>query len=245
MDAFIAVSNFTKARFLKWSQIADSRGMILPNSVDLSRFAPGPKKDSLLERYGLKGKTVLMTLARLSSEHKLKGIDEVLNAVPHLAKEVPNIAYLIVGDGNDRERLKDKARSLGILDRVVFAGYVEEAEKADHYRLADAYVMPSRGEGFGIVYLEAMACGVPVVGSKLDASSEALMDGKLGILVDPFNQEELICGIAQALKRAKGVVPEGLSYFSFDAFKKRVHAILGQIPRHFKTKGDFYAPAHP
>ena len=68
---------------------------------------------------------------------------------------------------------------------MVFAGRVAESEKAAHYRLADAFVMPGYGEGFGIVYLEALACGIPVLASKLDASGEALRDGTMGLLVDP------------------------------------------------------------
>ena len=95
-------------------------------------------------------------------------------------QEIPNIAYLIVGDGDDRQRLEAKARSRGIDDRVVFAGFIPEAEKADHYRLADAFVMPGRGEGFGFVFLEALACGIPVVGSRLDGSREALAPGGVG-----------------------------------------------------------------
>jgi phosphatidylinositol alpha-1,6-mannosyltransferase len=115
--------------------------------------------------------------------------------------DVPNIAYLIVGDGTDHHRLEEKARSLGVHERVVFAGYIPEREKADHYRLADAYVMPGRGEGFGIVYLEALACGVPVVASKLDGSREAVRDGALGILVDPNDAEGIKRGILEALAR--------------------------------------------
>jgi phosphatidyl-myo-inositol dimannoside synthase len=94
--------------------------------------------------------------------------------MPALIKEIPTIAYLIAGDGTDRHRLEEKAKSLGVHGRVVFAGYIPESEKADHYRLADAYVMPGRGEGFGIVYLEALACGVPVVASQVDGGREAV-----------------------------------------------------------------------
>ena len=82
---------------------------------------------------------------------------------------------------------------------VTFTSVVPEAEKADHYRLADAFVMPGRGEGFGIVYLEAMACGIPVLGSRLDAGREALRQGELGILVDPDDRDAL--GRAAAIDR--------------------------------------------
>ena len=76
---------------------------------------------------------------------------------------------------------------MGLSDRVIFTGYIPESEKIAHYNLADVYVMPSTGEGFGIVLLEAVACGVPVVGSRVDGSREALLDGQLGRLVDPGN----------------------------------------------------------
>jgi glycosyltransferase involved in cell wall biosynthesis len=116
-----------------------------------------------------------------------------------------------------------------VADRVVFTGRVDEDRKADHYRLADAFVMPGRGEGFGIVYLEALACGVPVVGSVLDGSRDALLNGRLGILVDPDDREDLIRGIREALRRPKGVVPALLSEFSEARYVERVHAILDAI----------------
>ena len=115
----------------------------------------------------------------------MKGFDQVMDILPQIRQEIPNIAYLIVGDGSDRSRLEEKAKLMGIADNVVFAGRISESEKADHYRLADVYVMPSHG-GFGIVFLEAMACGIPVIGSKVDGSCEALKHGELGILVDPL-----------------------------------------------------------
>jgi glycosyltransferase involved in cell wall biosynthesis len=90
--------------------------------------------------------------------------------------------------------------------------------------------MAGRGEGFGIVFLEAMACGVPVVGSKLDGSRDALRDGRLGILVDPDNHAELAAGIGEALVMPKGV-PQGLEYFHYDRFAERVQTLLATIGR--------------
>jgi asparagine synthase (glutamine-hydrolysing) len=245
-DAFVAVSELTRNRFLKWSRMPHERAFILPNCVELSKFQPGPKPDYLLKRYGLEGRTVLLTLGRLVSSERAKGFDEVIEVLPSLANEIPNLSYLIVGDGDDSQRLKDKARSLGLavydcskncalpapqspLPRVVFAGYVSEREKADHYRLADVYVMPSHGEGFGIVYLEALACGLPVIGSKLDGSREALLGGKLGILVDPANLEELKAAVHQVLERKSRPVPEGLEYYSYTKFEERCHHLVRQL----------------
>ncbi len=149
--------------------------------------------------------------------------------MPDLIKEVPAIVYMIAGDGDDRSRLEEKARSLGLTDRIIFTGLIPEAEKADHYRLADAYVMPSRGEGFGFVFLEAMVCGIPVVASQSDGSREAVRNGSLGLLVNPADKRELKKAILEALNCPKGTIPEGLAYFSFDNFSDRLSKIIKQI----------------
>jgi phosphatidylinositol alpha-1,6-mannosyltransferase len=229
IDFIISISEITKQRFLQWSHLTRKKCFILPNAVTQRHYGAGAKSEELVERYGLSGKTVLMTLGRLAAEEKYKGFDEVLDLLPALAKQIPEIAYLIVGDGDDRGRLEAKASSLGVGDRVVFAGFIPEAEKADHYRLADVFVMPGRGEGFGFVFLEALACGIPVVGSKLDGSREALRGGALGILVDPGRPDEIQSGILEALKRPRGVIPEGLNYFSFENFEQRCHQILQHV----------------
>src|SRR5438093_1943553 len=122
-------------------------------------------------------------------------------------------------------RLESKAVSLGIGRHVLFIGYVPEEEKADYYRVADAFVMPGHGEGFGIVYLEAMACGIPVVASKADASREAVLDGQLGVLADPSNPQEIRAAIKEALSRPH-ILQKDLEYFSFDRFVDRWHALL-------------------
>jgi len=130
---------------------------------------------------------------------------------------------------NPRSLLEQMAKALAVEKHVVFTGHVPEREKVDHYCLADAFVMLGRGEGFGIVYLEAMACGVPVVASKVDASREAVRNGALGILVDPSDQEDIKAAVLEVLNRPKGVVPEGLDYFSYGNFERRLHRILDTI----------------
>ena len=230
IDAFVSVSALTKRRFLDWTGLDDELGFVIPNCIDASSFSPGPKPESLLARYGLHGRTVMMTLGRLSAQEQYKGHDEILDVLPDLATDIQNLSYLIVGDGDDRPRLERKADDLGVADRVVFAGYIDESEKADHYRLADAFVMPGRGEGFGIVYLEALACGIPVVASSLDASREAVRDGDLGEVVDPRDREDLKRGIQAALSTEHGV-PEGLAYFSLEAFTQRWHALVDRVFR--------------
>jgi phosphatidyl-myo-inositol dimannoside synthase len=228
VDAFISVSTFTRDRFLRWARVPAAKGFPLPNCVDLAGFQPGEKNLWLLKKHGLEGRKVLMTLGRLSPDRP-KGIDEVLELLPELANEVPQIAYLIVGDGPDRSRLAAKADQFGVTDRVVFAGRIPDSEKVAHYRLADAFVMPGYGEGFGTVYLEALACGIPVLGSTLDASREALLDGEMGLLVDPRNRAELRRGIVRVLQKPRGKVPERLEYFSSPNFAKRCYGIVDTL----------------
>ena len=228
IDAFISISELTKRRYLNWSHIADKKGFILPNAVALEKFTSGKKNKSLLNRYGLQGKLVLMTLGWIRSNEN-KGFDKVIDLLPELSRKMENLVYMIVGEGDDKPRLMEKVRRLGIADQVIFTGFIPESEKADYYRLADAYVMPSRGEGFGFVFLEAMACGIPVVASKVDGGKEALLDGRLGILVNPLAPEEIRQGILDALKLPSGVAPAGIEYFSLNQFEKRLRTIIDQI----------------
>jgi glycosyltransferase involved in cell wall biosynthesis len=220
------VSQLTLARFASWAGVEESRLRLLPNCVDARKFGPGPKPAVLAARLGLTDRTVIMTLGRLAADERYKGFDEILEALPALARQVPDIAYLICGDGADRARLEEKARTFHVQDRVVFTGFVPEEQKADHYRLADAYVMPSRGEGFGIVLLEAVACGIPTLGSRIDGGREALLDGVLGCLVDPTNPRDVESGVLETLRRGKGPVPERLSHYSTETFGRKTEAIV-------------------
>jgi phosphatidylinositol alpha-1,6-mannosyltransferase len=230
-DAVVAISEYTKGRFLEWSGVQSSRVHVIPCGVDAKRFGTGPKRDDLLRRYGLHDRTVMLTVARLAGRERAKGIDEVLESLTDIAREIPNISYLVVGDGEDRQRLEEKAFSLGLSNRVVFAGFVEEEEKADHYRLADAYVMPGRGEGFGIVYLEALACGLPIVASSLDASAEVVLSRSFGRVVNPDRPSELRAACVDVLtdSGSRRGVPRELSTFSLARFRARWNWLLAEM----------------
>ena len=229
LNGVISISELTKNRFISWSGLLEGQCSLLPNCYDPVFYGPGPKPEKLLNRYGLRGKTVLMTFGRLSASEQYKGFDEVMNILPTLIERIPDITYLIAGDGDDKKRLQQKASALGLADRVIFTGYIPEVEKTAHYRLADVYIMPSRGEGFGFVILEAMACGIPVVASKVDGTREAIRNGRLGLLADPSKPEEIISGILKALDHPRGYVPNGLEYFSCGNFTTRCHRILDGI----------------
>jgi phosphatidyl-myo-inositol dimannoside synthase len=223
VDALISVSRVSADRFTRWSNVSKERVFILPNCVDLNRFRPQPRDEVLVERYGLQSSKVILTVGRLAAQERYKGFDEVIEIIPQLIKRFSSLKYLIVGDGPDRPRLEAKSRALGISDHVVFAGYIPESDKAAHYNLADAYVMPSSGEGFGIVLIEAAACGIPVIGSKADGSREALLDGRLGRLIDPRNRDELAQAVTSVLEgNASRRRIDAIETFSADHFKRRV-----------------------
>lgn len=198
--SFVSVSQFSAEKFTLWSGVPMDRAFILPNSVDLNHFRPAGRDLKLAERYGLGSSKVILTVGRLAAQERMKGFDEVINLMPQLLHRFPTLKYLIVGDGSDRQRLETKVRTNGLSRHVVFTGRISDQEKVKHYNLADAYVMPSAGEGFGIVLIEAAACGLPIVGSKVDGSREALLNGRIGYLVNPSNQSELLEAVTSALR---------------------------------------------
>ena len=211
-DQLVAVSQFTQALMAKALEVDPSRIEVLPNTFDSERFQPGPKPPALLQRYGLRtDQPVILTVARLEATEQYKGYDQVLRALPAVLQRFPDARYVIVGDGPDRKRVEALVRELataspsiggqGVGDSVIFAGYVPNEELSAHYNLCDAFVMPSKGEGFGIVFLEALSCGKPVIAGNKDASVEAVLGGKLGTLVDPDSVEEIAEAIVRVLER--------------------------------------------
>lgn len=228
--AILSISEITRERLLAWSHYAGPTHL-LPNAIHAGEYGIREKRADLVARYELEGKRVLLTVGRLATEERYKGFDEVLEVLPQLPKDV---VYIIAGGGNDFLRLQRKCVQLGLADRVVFTGLFAEEDKPDLYALADIYVMPSRGEGFGFVILEALASGVPVIGSKHDGGAEALLHGELGLLVDPSNPAEIEVAIREELGKPRREIPAGLEYFSFENFARRLGAILD--PLHHPTQ---------
>ncbi len=166
-----------------------ARIRVLRHSIDARRFGPAPPDPALLRRYGLEGRRVLLTIGRLVER---KGVDRVLEALPALAADHPDLAYLVAGSGPHEPALRRRVRELGLEGRVVFAGAVPEEELPRLYNLASVFVMVSRYirskatiEGFGLVYLEAGASALPVVAGGSGGVVDVVRDGENGLLVDP------------------------------------------------------------
>jgi len=238
LKELVGIRRLTANRLMSWARNPGVRFHYLPNCIDLSQYGTGPRRGDLIARYSLEGATVIMTAGRMdtSPREMNKGFDEVLSALPLLARDLPSVRYVIMGDGDDRGRLERKARDLGIAERVVFTGYVPEADKADHYRLADVVAMPGSHASFDtypfrFAFLEPLACGIPVVGTRLeDASERDDPDAKeLIVQVDPTDPADIRRGILDALESSgRGINPR-LAHFSYEAFEASAHAIFDLI----------------
>ncbi len=225
VDLVIAISRFTRERLMHWSGIEPHRIKVVPNAVHLSRYSIGEKPRYLVDRYGVGGKLVLLTVGRLPGHERYKGQDRIIALLPRLTARFPNLVYMIVGDGSDRGRLERVVATLGFEDQVIFAGRISEAEKLDHYNLADAFAMPSTSEGFGFVFLEAAACGLPVLGGRNDGSRDALVDGRLGVMVDPESPNDLLEGLEEILARDRQV-PDCIKVFDYPRFENQIEQLM-------------------
>lgn len=223
-DLITAVSRATRSRALEWCDIEPERLRVLPNTVD-GRFSPGAPPAELAARLGTRGRRVILTVGRLSSQERYKGHDRVIEALPQIRNRHPDILYLIAGDGDDRDRLARIGQRLGVSELMRFTGPVSQAQLPDIYRLADVFAMPSTGEGFGIVFLEAAATGLPIVAARRDGSTDALADGELGTLVDPDAPQALAEAITACLDRNRPE-PEQPNRFAFSQFAAQVDHLV-------------------
>ncbi|MGA9383208.1 MAG: glycosyltransferase [Phormidium sp.] len=223
-DKIISVSNYTRDRLLQEQQLDAEKISLLPNTFDADRFKIAPKPAYLLNRYRLTvDHSIILTVARLDNSEQYKGYDQIMQALPEIRRYIPNVHYILVGKGSDRPRIEQLIAQLNLQENVTLAGFIPDNELADHYNLCDVFAMPSKGEGFGIVYLEALACGKPTFAGSKDGAIDALCHGELGALVDPDNLEE----IAQTLtKILQGTYPHPIMYQP-EVLRQKVVEIYG------------------
>ncbi len=225
-DRILAVSSYTRDRLLKEQNLDPAKISLLPNTFDASRFQIAGKPRYLLERYGLKPQQpVILTVARLASTEAYKGYDQIIQALPEIRRQVSDVHYILAGKGDDRARIEQLITQLNLQDYVTLAGFVPDEELCDHYNLCDVFAMPSRGEGFGIVYLEALSCGKPTLGGNQDGAIDALCHGKLGALVDPLDVGAIAKTLIQILQ---GTYPNSLMYQP-EALRQRVIDTFGFV----------------
>lgn len=231
-----AVSAFTKSKIITENHINAGQIKVLLNCLD--PFFPVPerfeKPAELLRRYGItREQPVILSICRLSKFEHLKGYDQVVQALPELLQFLPSLRYLVAGpsDFAERQRLEALIGKLGLEAHVTLLGAIVEKELSAHYLLADVFALPSQKEGFGLVLIEAAACGCMVVGGNLDGSAEALLGGKIGRLIDPKNPDQLtrtLRACLSELSRDHSARTQQLTLdsFSFKRYQTEVQTLL-------------------
>jgi glycosyltransferase involved in cell wall biosynthesis len=198
----ITISDFAKSQLIK-QNIPSSKIAVLTPGVNTLRFNPNLNAEKILKRHNLSDKIVLLTVSRLDAN---KGIDKMINLMPEIQKKYPNVVYMIVGKGPDEQYLKKLAKQRS-KKNIIFVGEVSDEELLLYYASCDVFILltkevPSKGfvEGFGIVFLEASACGKPIVAGKAGGSEEAVKDKITGLVVDPLNDKEILSSIEKLLE---------------------------------------------
>jgi phosphatidylinositol alpha-1,6-mannosyltransferase len=200
-DTIVAANRYAMDLLITRFGVPPQKIVLITNGVDLAAFYPEPPPAALAEQYGLEGRRVMLTLTRLVPR---KGIDKVLEALPAVAAKFPDLLYLVVGEGPQREDLQKMTQSLGIESLVKFAGAVAHGETRHFYNSAQIVLLPNRVEdgdadGLPLVFLEANACARPVIGGKAAGSAEIIHDGENGVLVDGRDSGEIAAAICALL----------------------------------------------
>jgi len=203
-DKVVCVSAFTKAQMYKWHKTDLAKCIVLNNALDPFMKLPETfqKPAYLLDRYGLTNSgPIIFTLTRLASTELYKGHDSVIKAIASLKHKFPGIKYILAGKYDEHEgiRVKKLIADAGVTEQVILTGFIREDELPDHFLMADVFVLPSKKEGFGIVFIEALACGLPVICGNADGSIDAIRNGELGTAINTDNDKELEDRIADQL----------------------------------------------
>lgn len=191
IDHFYPVSDYT-AEALTGLGVDSSKITVVINGTDPDQFYPADASD-IRKRLGLENKKILLTITRLVPR---KGIDTVIQAFEKVCREIPDAHYLVIGDGDDKARLEELVKKHELNEMVTFTGRIPYSGLNNYYNAGDIFVMPSRTqypdiEGFGIVFLEANSCGLPVIGSDSGGIPSAIKDGQTGYIIPEGDAEAL------------------------------------------------------
>lgn len=228
-DFLISISEYTKKRAVAINGLDSERVHLLPNALEWAPTNPSQMVHAAPRGLG----TRLLSVCRLEQSERYKGVDKVIECLPELAKSVPDIQYTVVGGGNDLERHKELAERLGTANRVQFLGSITDEELGACYRECDVFVLPSAGEGFGFVFLEAMKYGKPIVAARSGGAPEVVRDGVNGRLVEYGNKHDLLEALTDLCLNGErrerlgdGGYRRLLENYTFELFKQRFAEII-------------------
>jgi glycosyltransferase involved in cell wall biosynthesis len=187
-DFMISISEYTKQKAIDANRLNPERIHLLPNALEWTDTGAEPEPTQPAQPPG----TRILSVCRLDRTEQYKGVDKVIEALPQVAERVPDVQYVVVGGGSDLPRHQELAERLGVAHRVHFLGYLADDVLRACYRDCDLFVMPSAGEGFGFVFLEAMKYGKAVIAANSGGAPEVVKDGKTGRLVEYGDKEALV-----------------------------------------------------
>jgi glycosyltransferase involved in cell wall biosynthesis len=233
-DEIICVSEFTKQQISKISELKLVKLTVINNCIDpfLNNQKSSEAITNLRTRYGiLPEEKVMFTLTRMDANERYKGYDRVIEAMAKLTNKYPSLKYVIGGsyDEAEKKHIDEVLQKFEMSEKVIFTGFIKNEELNNHFLMSDYYIMPSYGEGFGIVFIEAMYFGLPVIAGNKDGSVDALMNGKLGILVDPMNVSEIQVAIEKLLIATKKYIPDNtllLDNFSYEQYTNKWEKVI-------------------
>jgi len=233
-DLILPVSKFTADKIISGHQFDANNCKVLNNCLD--PFMPIGNEylgnQDLRKKYGYReDDKVIFTLCRLSSKERYKGYDKVIQALAKLKIHQNNIKYLLAGSYDKEEKifLDELIANLHLENEVKITGFIDDSELVAHFAMADLYIMPSMKEGFGIVFIEAMFYGVPVIAGNRDGSVDALINGELGLLVNPEDVDEIKNAIQKSLLNNQSRFTERrkmINNFGYEQYKQKLESIL-------------------
>lgn len=218
----LAVSRFTKIKISDNNNVDSKKIKVFPNTFDplISTKNNENTIDDLKEYFGIKdSQKIILTVSRMDNHDREKGYDKVLRCLPEVLKKHPDLKYIMIGKASPEEqkRLENIIDELNINRYVEILQNISEIELNNYYKICDLFVLPSKKEGFGIVFLEALSNGKPVIAGNKDGSLDPLVDGELGILVNPDSIKDITNAIIDVLDKKADE-----RYFNPDYLKKRV-----------------------
>lgn len=238
-DSVICVSNYTKQQMISRHNLNADKCIVLNNAIDPFMRLPDSfaKPRNLMQRYGLiDNNFILFSLTRLASTEQYKGYDHVISVLGSLKSKFPQIKYLLSGKYDDQEyiRIKKLIETYGVSEHVILTGFIDEAELTEHFLLADLFALPSKKEGFGIVFIEALACGLPVICGNADGSIDAVRNGELGEAIDPDNLTDLNNAITRHLQKhiavdtRKSLQEKCISHFNEHDYMTKLEQLINE-----------------
>jgi glycosyltransferase involved in cell wall biosynthesis len=236
-DEIISVSMFTMQKVMDLHGIPQNKCAVLNNCIDPFLDAkPDKVRDAvLMQRYNFtQNDIIIFTLTRLSERDRYKGYENVINAIATLKNKHKSLKYLLAGsyDASEKIYIDAMIKRAGLQENIILTGFIPDEELPAHFSLADIYIMPSKKEGFGIVFIEAMFYGVPVIAGDEDGSVDALLNGKLGMLIPTENAKATESALQEIIYNTEKYIPDHkllMQHFGYEAYKRKLKTIVGEF----------------